>query len=181
MNYRNFMPHQNKKNVTFFLSPVEESEGQKIIIQLTDEAHVKDGIGPKGIKYILNNVAAPLTRLTNLSFSKGVFLNDLNVALVIPLYKAKVPMVLSNYSPIFLLPLFPKILEKLMYNSMLSFQNKCKVINKNNFGFRDNYSTYIALLVMFENVLNGLDKGECTISISLFSKKHLTPLIRISY
>ena len=104
MNYRNFSPHQY--NVSFFLSPVDETEVQAIIIQLTDGLPIKDGIGPKGIKCILNNVAASLTRLTNLSFSKGVFLNDLNVALVASLYKAYVPMVFSNYRPISLLPLF---------------------------------------------------------------------------
>ena len=179
MNYRNFSPHQN--DVSFFLSPVEGTEVREIIIQLKDGLPINDGIAPKGIKCILNNVAASLTRLTNLSFSKGVFLNDLNVALVASLYKAYVPMVFGNHRPISLLPLFWKLLEKLMYNMLVRFQNKCKIINKNKLGFRDNYSTYIALLVMFENVWNDLDNSECTIGISLFFKMHLTPLIRISY
>ena len=125
----------------------------------------------KAIKCISDHVAAPLTRLTNLSFSQGVFPNELNIALVSPLYKAKDPMIFSNYRPISLRPLFSKILEKLMYNRLLSFLNKCNVINKKQFGFRNNHSTYMALLIMLENIRNALDNGECAVGIFLDFQK----------
>ena len=96
INYRNFMPQQN--NISFFLSPVDDSEVKKIIAQLKDGAPGKDGIMSKGLKCISDHVATPLTRLTNLSFSQGVFPNELKVALVSPLYKAKDPMIFSNYT-----------------------------------------------------------------------------------
>ena len=67
--------------------------------------------------------------------------------------------------------LFSKILEKLMYNRLLSFLNKCKIMNKNQFGFRNNHSTYMALLIMLENIRNALDYGECAIGIFLDFKK----------
>ena len=159
------MPQQN--NMSFFLSPVNDSEVKNIIAQLKDRAPGKDGIMSKGLKCISDHIATPLTRLTNLSFSQGVFPNVLKVALVSPLYKAKDPMPFSNYRPISLLPLFSKILEKLMYNRLLSFLNKCKIINKNQFGFRNNHSTYMALLIMLENVRNALDNGECAIGVFL--------------
>ena len=169
INYRNFMPHQN--NMSFFLSPVNDSEVKNIIAQLKDGAPGKDGIMSEGLKCISDHIATPLSRLTNLSFSQGVFPNDLKVALVSPLYKAKDPMTFSNYRPISLLPLFSKILEKLMYNRLLSFLNKCKIINKNQFGFRNNRSTYMALLIMLENVRNALDNGECAIGVFLDFQK----------
>ena len=81
------------------------------------------------------------------------------------------PMIFSNYKPISLLPLFSKILEKMMYNRLLSFLNKCKIMNKNQFGFRNNHSTYMALLIMLENMRNALDNGECAIGIFLDFKK----------
>ena len=93
------------------------------------------------------------------------------VALVSPLYKAKDPMTFSNYRPISLLPLFSKILEKLMYNRLLSFLNKCKIINKNHFGFRNNHPTYMALLILLENVGIALDNGECAIGVFLDFQK----------
>ena len=144
IDYRNFMPQQN--NMSLFLSP-------------------------KRLKCISDHVAIPLTRLTNLSFSQGVFPNELKVALVSPLYKAKDPMIFSNYRPICLLPIFSKILEKLMYNRLLSFLNKCKIINKKQFGFRNNHSTYMALLIMLENIRNALDNGECAVGIFLDFQK----------
>ena len=59
-----------------------------------------------------------------------------------------------------------------MYNRLLSFLNKCKIINyKNQFGFRNNHSTYMALLIMLENVRNVLDNGECAIGVFLDFQK----------
>ena len=151
--------------MSFFLSPTEESEVKKIIAELKDGAPGKDGIMSKSLKCISDHVAIHLTHLINLSFSQGIFPNELKVALVSPVYKAKDPMIFSNYQPIPLLPLFSKILEKLMYNRLLSFLNKCKIMNKNQFGFRNNHSTYMALLIMLENIRNALDNGECAIGI----------------
>ena len=141
INYRNFTPQQN--NMSFFLSPVNDLEVKNIIAQLKDEAPGYDGILSKGLKCISDHIATPLTRLTNLSFSQGVVPDDLKVALVSPLYKTKDPKTFSNYRPISLLPLFSKLLEKLMFNRLLSFLNKCKIINKNQFGFRNNHSTWL--------------------------------------
>ena len=107
IDYRNFMPQQN--NMSFFLCTAEELKVKKIILQLKDGAPGKDGIMSKAIKCISDHVAAPLTRLTNLSLSQDVFPNELKIALVSPLYKAKDPMIFSNYRPISLLPLFSKI------------------------------------------------------------------------
>ena len=58
-----------------------------------------------------------------------------------------------------------------MYNRLLSFLNKWKTMNKNQFGFRKNHSTYMALLIMLENMRNALDNGECAIGIFLDFKK----------
>ena len=58
-----------------------------------------------------------------------------------------------------------------MYNRLLNFLDKCKIINKNQFGFRNNHSTYLALLIMLENVRNALDNGECAIGVFLDFQK----------
>ena len=44
-------------------------------------------------------------------------------------------------------------------------------MNKNQFGFRNNHSTYMALLITLENIRNALDNGECAIGIFLDFKK----------
>ena len=110
----------------------------------------------------------PLTRLANLSFTQGVFPRDLKVAMVSPLCKD--PMIFSNYRPISLLASFSKILEKLMSNRLLNFLNKCDILNKYQFGFWNNHSTYMALIILLENLNNALDKGER--SIRMFHDFH---------
>ena len=56
--------------------------------------------------------------LANLSLLQGVFPQDLKIALICPIYKAKDPMIFSNYHPISKLSLFSKILERLMYKRL---------------------------------------------------------------
>ena len=68
INYRNFMPEQNK--MSFFLSPTEESEVKKIIAELKDGAPGIDEIMSKSLKCISDHVAIPLTRLINLGSVK---------------------------------------------------------------------------------------------------------------
>ena len=58
-----------------------------------------------------------------------------------------------------------------MYNRLLSFLNKCKIINKNQFVFRNKHSTYMVLLIMLENIRNALDNGECAVGIFLDFQK----------
>ena len=167
--YQNFMHCSN--SASFFSTPVEENEVKKIINQSKDGAAGKDGITSKGLKCISDHLAIPLAHLANLSFSEGVFQCELKIALVFPLYKAKDPMVFSNYRPISLLSIFSKFLEMLMYNRLLNFLKECKTINKNQFGFRNNHATYMALLIMLENIRNALDNGECAIGIFLDFQK----------
>ena len=89
---------------------------------------------------VYNSFIVPLTHIMNLSISKGVFPCELKVARVIALFKANDPMYFSNYRPVSVLPLFSKILERLMYKRLLSFINKHEILFDYQFGFHDNHS-----------------------------------------
>ena len=82
-----------------------------------------DSVSAVVVKATYLSFLEPLTHIMNLSFTQGIFPSDLKLAKVIPLYKANDPMVFSNYRPVSVLPLFSKILERLMYNRLLSFIN----------------------------------------------------------
>ena len=56
----------------------------------------------------------------------------------------------NNYRPISVLPFFSKLLEKLVYNRMLKLIDDFNVIHHNQFGFRRNRSTYMALNVLLD-------------------------------
>ena len=43
-----------------------------------------------------------------------------------------------------------------MYSRLLNFINKHKIFNKLQFGFRNNHSTFMALVILVENLVNAL-------------------------
>ena len=109
--------------------------------------------------------------VSNLSITQGVFPHELKVAKVIPLFKSNDPMVFSNYRPVSVLPLFSKIFERLMYNRLLSFVNKCKLLYEYQFGFRCGHSPELALTCLVDKISNALENGEYVLGLFLdFSK-----------
>ena len=58
-----------------------------------------------------------------------------------------------------------------MYDRLLDFLNKNRILNRYQFGFRNNHSTYMALVILLENLRNVLDSGECAIGIFLDIQK----------
>ena len=62
-------------------------------------------------------MAPVLAHLVNCSMSTGIFPENGKVARVIPVYKLKEDkQSYENYRPISLLPVFSKIIERLIYN-----------------------------------------------------------------
>ena len=80
-------------------------------------------------------------------------------------------MFFNNYRPISLLSVFSKILERLMYSRLLKFLNKQDFFNKFQFGFRNKHSTFMALIILLENLVKALDNGNCAVGIFLDFQK----------
>ena len=66
----------------------------------------------------------------------GVFPQIWKCANVVPVHKKNEKNLKGNYRPIFLLPIFGKILEKLIYDSLYSHLVSCELLNPNQSGFR---------------------------------------------
>ena len=62
--------------------------------------------------------------IINESFRHGVFPDNLKVGMVYPIHKGDSEMVCSNCRPISILPLFSKLLEKLLHKRMSDYLNK---------------------------------------------------------
>ena len=86
-------------------------------------------------------ILKPLEVLYNFSFSSGTVPDAFKIACVIPVYKAKSCLSLTNYRPISLLSIFTQILEKLMYNRLIKYLDKHNIIFSWQFGFCVNHST----------------------------------------
>ena len=69
--------------------------------------------GPIIAKACIDGFIEPITYLINESLTFGVFLYELKLASVVPIFKSGDPSLLTNYRPIFVLSFFSKIFEKL--------------------------------------------------------------------
>ena len=74
---------------------------------------------------------------------------------------------LSNYRPISLLPSMSKILEKFMYNRLVSFFNTNGILSGRQFGFRAGHSTCDAIAYYMNNLLDDKENKYHNLSVFL--------------
>lgn len=162
----------NDTNKHFAFVPTTSKEINQIISSLKNKSSAGyDEIPTFLIKKVGNSLSAPLSRIINLSLSKGVFPDKLKIAKVIPLYKADDPTLFSNYRPISILPTFSKIYEKVMSAQITKYLNVNKFLYNRQYGFRNKHSTAMALIDLVDKISQSIDNNEYTIGIFLdFSK-----------
>ena len=138
---------------SIFLKPVTDVE----IINLVKSFKSKhscgyDDISMYIIKHVILAIVKPLTYICNISLSNGVFPNHMKIAKIIPVFKNGDQTSFNNYRPISLLPQFSKILEKIFNNRLLQFIDKNNILFDGQYGFRQNFSTELAILEMVEKL-----------------------------
>ena len=159
-------PCQTLIKIPCFLHPPTADE----VIQTTINLKNSKGIGLDGfsvpvIKQVISSISTPLSAIFNKSLQSGIFPQKLKIAKVIPVFKADDRMLISNYRPISILPVFSKILEKIMYSRLQKFIDQQKILCANQYGFREKHSTYLALLNIIDYITEQLDSKTFTIGI----------------
>ena len=76
----------------------------------------------------------------NQCFNAGVFPDFCKIAKVLPFYKTGKHTEPNSFRLISLLSTFSKIFEKIIHIRMLMFISKCKLLVREQFGFRRRYS-----------------------------------------
>ena len=156
---------------TIFLEPVTNHEIYKLVMPLKNGAPGYDGIKSDTLKLSVQHICEPLAHVCNMSLMQGVFPQELKLANVLPLYKSGDPQLFNNYRPVSLLPTLSKVLEKVMYTRLMSFLEINDILIGNQFGFRRSHPSYMALMVMINEISQALDSGEHVVGIFLdFSK-----------
>ena len=157
--YKDYLTQPNA--ASFFLSPVDPSEVHDELGRL-NESKAPDAydVPVKLIKCIGNSFKEPLTDLINESFSSGVYPTMLKYAKVVPVYKGKSQLEVTNYRPISLLPIFNKIFEKLMHARLIKFLDMHKIIFNHQFGFQKNKSTSLAILDVCTQLVNAVENKQ---------------------
>ena len=90
----------------------------------------------------------------------------MKIARVIPIYKGKGEKYLfTNYRPISLLPVFSKILEKMIYSKLFDFLVRYQILFKSQYGFRKGRNTTHATVDFLQTVERALHDQEYAIGI----------------
>ena len=161
----------NRVQNSIFLEPVHPSEIDVIMKDMKNSAPGHDGITLNVLKLSLSSIKTPLTHILNISLSEGVFPEELKIANVIPLFKADDPMLFNNYRPVSLLCVLSKVFEKIMYSRLMSFLEFHKILYHKQFGFRKKHSTYMAIMILLDKLINSIENGETVVGVYLdFSK-----------
>ena len=108
-----------------------------------------------------------LTLLYNKSLEQGIFPNVLKISKILPIHKGDSVFEMSNYRPISLLPIFSKILEKLMYARVIDFIKRYKILYENQYGFQKGLSTELAINSLLYNIIECLENKEVGFCILL--------------
>lgn len=124
-----------------------------------------DDINAKMLKAIKDNICYPLTFLINQSLQKGIFPAVLKRANVIPLHKGNDKEDVVNYRQISLISVFSKIMEKIVYEIILNFVTKYKIINECQHGFMPNRSIETASYRFLNYTHTKLDDGKYVVGL----------------
>ena len=121
-------------------------EVMTLLLQLDDGKST----GPSNLPIKMLKIAGPtivpqLVSIYNESFTTGQFPNLMKLAKIIPIFKAGSRLDVNNYRPISLLPIFSKLIEKLMHKRLYSFLDLNNVIYKSQFGFQKKTNLLIIL------------------------------------
>ena len=108
-----------KTNLLFFFLPCTPKEVIDIVSKFkNNKSNGFDNVNVMILKKVIHILCYPLSSIINLSFTSGIVPDQMKIAKVIPIYKGGPKEEVSNYHPISILPLFSKILEKCVYNSL---------------------------------------------------------------
>lgn len=157
---------ENKNSI--FLNPVTSEEVHKLINNLKSSmASGIDDIPDYIIKRCAPLFVTPLLDICNASLITGRFPENFKTAKVCPIFKKGEKQNIENYRPISLLSGFSKILERVMYNRLISFLESNNVLSNSQYGFRKGRGINNAILSLTETILHAKDIKEHTVGLFL--------------
>ena len=143
---------------TFSLGAVSSNDVLKVMKALKNsKATGTDNIDTYVIKLVAQDLVSPLTHIINLSITKSVFPALWKHAKVVPLLKKGDPLTAKNYRPVALLPIFSKILERVVFNQLVNYLDTNNLIHPNHHGSRSGHSTATALIQMYGTWVEEVD------------------------
>ena len=140
-----------------FVTP--EMIAQKIKKMKDNKSPGVDGIQPKLLKEIVEQISTPLAKLFNMSLEEGIVPSEWKEANITPLFKKGSRNKPDNYRPVSLTSVVCKLLETLIRDHMEELLVKHKLINTSQHGFLKARSCLTNLLCFLEEITKWVDDG----------------------
>ena len=121
-------------------------------VQDPNKASGIDDIPPRILQLCADALYRPLHYLFNMSLRYGLIPTRWKVHKIVPVFKAGDPSSVKNYCPISLLSNISKVLERLIFNKIISHVNTS--INPLQFGFTEKSSTLQQMLLFTDSIFN---------------------------
>ena len=107
----------------------------------------------------------------------GMFSDNLKISKVILLYNAKDQTLLSNSTPIALLPSISKIFEYVLLEQITNYVLDNNILSPQQYGFRSNHSTELVALNLVNELTYNLDRGIIPMNIYIDLSKAFDTLV----
>jgi retron-type reverse transcriptase len=166
-NFHKYLDRPN--NYSIYFDPVDTCDILEITSKLkTKTTHDLNNLSTKILKTSIIPIAKPLTHIVNLSLTTGVVPLQMKIARVIPIFKSGERTLFNNYRPISILPVFSKLLEKIVAKKLMSFLEGTNQLYKHQYGFRAKHSTAHPVIHLLNQVANENDKITKNITMATF-------------
>ena len=163
-NFRQYLAARRRRQVnSFFLGPCDEAEVSSIIKGL--ENGKASDISVLVLKKSSNYLSGHMSEFFNWFMNNGIFPNILKTGCITPIYKKGDSRYLDNYRPVSTLPIFGKILEKIIYNRLYDYLTAMNIIYDRQFGFRKMHSTSHAVNYSVNKILSEIELKRHVIGI----------------
>ena len=138
-----------------FVTP--EMIAKKIKKMKNNKSPGVDGIPPKLLKEIVEQISTPLTKVFTLSLEEGIVPSEWKEANITPLFKKGLRNKPENYRPVSLTSVVCKLLKTLITDHMVEFLVRHKLINTSQHGFLKARSCLTNLLCFLEEITKWVD------------------------
>ena len=137
-----------------------EAVKKKLSLLNTCKAQGPDGVPPKVLKELSEELALPLTILFNKSLEEGTVPSEWKRAEVVAIFKKGTRSDPGNYRPVSLTCVLCKMLESFIRDSIINHMDELHLFSDCQHGFRRRRSCVTQLLEVMEHLTNFFDEGE---------------------
>ena len=145
-------------NTPCCLRPFSSREVTEALQRATSKSMGHDGLSVPMLKLIAPHSLTHITNLLNTSVGSATFPANWKRAIIKSLAKTKAMIQPSDTRPIAQLPELSKVLERLVHNQLQVYLEANHLLHARQAGFRHGHSTQTALLGVFDDIRQAIDK-----------------------